>query len=75
MTGFKSVQHFNRVFKKNIGIPPGEYRNSFPKALTNMDCNELPRFNIKIMPVRAGRVFDVESETGRYYRKIDSETD
>lgn len=30
-TGFKSVAHFNRIFKKTMGMPPGQYRNAFPE--------------------------------------------
>ncbi len=29
MLGFGGTAHFNRMFKKHVGIPPGEYRNSF----------------------------------------------
>lgn len=28
MVGFKTVQHFNRIFKKNTGLPPAEFRKN-----------------------------------------------
>ncbi len=33
--GFTSISHFNRVFKKVVGIPPGQYRRMFPSAIIN----------------------------------------
>lgn len=66
MTGFKHIQHFNRIFKKYIGIPPGEYRDATPKELINYErINN--RFNAEVFPVRSGRIYEVESQTG-YYR-------
>jgi len=67
MTGFKHIQHFNRVFKKYIGIPPGEYRDATPKQLINYGHKAGKQFNSDILPVRSGRIFEVESATG-YYR-------
>lgn len=29
-TGFTNLSHFNRIFKKVVGIPPGQYRRMFP---------------------------------------------
>lgn len=29
-TGFTNLSHFNRIFKKITGIPPGQYRRMFP---------------------------------------------
>ena len=29
-TGFTNLSHFNRIFKKVTGIPPGQYRRMFP---------------------------------------------
>lgn len=29
-TGFTNLSHFNRIFKKVVGMPPGQYRRSFP---------------------------------------------
>jgi len=29
-TGFANLSHFNRVFRKIVGIPPGQYRQMFP---------------------------------------------
>jgi AraC-like DNA-binding protein len=66
MVGFKRIQHFNRMFKKYIGIPPGEYRSATPKAFINYDEKD-HKFNIEVLPVRSGRVYEVDSDTG-YYR-------
>lgn len=30
--GYKTISHFNRVFKRKFGITPGEYRDSFHKT-------------------------------------------
>ena len=30
-TGFKNISHFNRMFKKVIGITPGLYKHAFPE--------------------------------------------
>ncbi|HIT57054.1 MAG TPA: helix-turn-helix transcriptional regulator [Candidatus Galloscillospira stercoripullorum] len=29
-TGFTNLSHFNRIFKKIVGVPPGQYRRMFP---------------------------------------------
>ena len=29
MLGFSSTAHFNSMFNKYVGIPPGKYRDSF----------------------------------------------
>ena len=29
--GYSSVCHFNAMFKKNVGLPPGKFRQSFHK--------------------------------------------
>ena len=33
--GFTSTSHFTRVFKKVVGIPPGQYRRMFPTSIIN----------------------------------------
>jgi AraC-like DNA-binding protein len=70
MTGFKHIQHFNRIFKKYIGIPPGEYRDATPKEIINYKRFN-NRFNTEVFPVRSGRVYEVESQTGYYRPKED----
>lgn len=66
MVGFKNIQHFSRIFKKFIGIPPGEYRNATPKEFLRFDETDF-NFNLEVLPVRSGRIFEVDSDTG-YYR-------
>lgn len=37
-TGFTNLSHFNRIFKKIVGIPPGQYRRMFTGSiLTKID--------------------------------------
>ena len=33
--GYSSVCHFNAMFKKNVGMPPGKFRQSFRKGEMN----------------------------------------
>ena len=70
MTGFKNEQHFHRVFKKHIGIPPGEYRSATPKKLIDYDNASGTSFNAEVLPVRSGRNFEVESDSG-FYRTLE----
>ena len=62
MTGFKHIQHFTRVFKKYIGIPPGEYRDAMPKHLTL--AFDRPEYNTTVFAVRAGRTVEIDSDNG-----------
>ena len=42
MTGFKNISHFTRIFRKMVGIPPAQYRKSYPDAAydeTGFDAN------------------------------------
>ncbi len=32
-TGFANLSHFNRIFKKVVGIPPGQYRRMYPAEI------------------------------------------
>lgn len=64
MTGFKHIQHFNRVFKKYIGIPPGEYRDASPRHLINPTA--APEFNSEVFAVRAGRQIMADSDSGAF---------
>ena len=48
MTGYKTVSHFSRIFKKTIGITPGLYKSAFLKDsiiadLVSMDISEESR--------------------------------
>ena len=73
MTGFKNVQHFNRVFKKHIGIPPGEYRSATPKKMIDYGSASGSLFNVDILPVRSGKIIEAESDSGFYRFKDNSE--
>ena len=64
MTGFKHIQHFNRVFKKYIGIPPGEYRDATPRHLISAKAN--PDFNSEVFAVRAGLQIEADSDSGLF---------
>lgn len=69
MIGFKNEQHFNRVFKKYIGIPPGEYRSATPRKMIHIGKENVSQFDSDVMPIRAGRSFEVDSKTGTYRPK------
>lgn len=45
-TGFTNISHFNRVFKKIVGIPPGQYRKMF-------SADMLFPANLEILPEHA----------------------
>ncbi len=71
LTGFKSEQHFNRVFKKHIGIPPGEYRSATPKNMIHIGETPVASFDSIVFPVRSGRTYEADSVTGTYRQKED----
>ena len=64
MTGFKHIQHFTRVFKKYIGIPPWEYRDATPRQLIKAKAE--PVFNSEVFAVRAGREIESDSDSGAF---------
>lgn len=33
LSGFTNLSHFNRIFKKVVGIPPGQYRRMYPAEI------------------------------------------
>lgn len=39
-TGFTNLSHFNRIFKKVVGIPPGQYRRMFPGSILTKATSE-----------------------------------
>lgn len=73
MVGFKNAQHFSRMFTKYIGIPPAEYRSATPKQFVRYD-NTDNKFNLEVLPVRSGCIYEVNSDTG-YFKSKDSNKD
>lgn len=39
-TGFSNTSHFNRIFKKVAGIPPGQYRRMYPVKIILTETDE-----------------------------------
>ena len=37
MLGFSSICHFNTMFKKYTGTPPGKFRQSFKQSITHSE--------------------------------------
>ena len=42
MLGFSSICHFNAMFKKYTGTPPGKFRQSFRHSMTHTKHDEKP---------------------------------
>lgn len=42
MLGFSSICHFNAMFKKYTGTPPGKFRQSFWHSMTHTKHDEKP---------------------------------
>ena len=40
--GFSSICHFNAMFKKYTGTPPGRFRQSFRQSMTHTEENKNP---------------------------------
>lgn len=40
MLGFSSICHFNAMFKKYTGTPPGKFRQSFWHSITHTEHDE-----------------------------------
>lgn len=55
LSGFIDISHFNKTFKKIVGIPPGQYRRSYPADVV-IESEEImtPIQSLEI-PVWAGR--------------------
>ena len=45
-TGFTNLSHFNRIFKKIAGIPPGQYRRMFPASILVVGDEELAKTSV-----------------------------
>lgn len=63
-TGFSNLSHFNRIFKKVVGIPPGQYRRMFPAdILLPGDTTQVPEFSEQngfVFSVLGGKKLSVE---------------
>ena len=42
LTGFKNISHFSRIFKKMVGVPPSQYRASFPSGVLENNLKTEP---------------------------------
>src|SRR4030095_8261160 len=40
--GYESEAAFNRAFKREFGLPPGQYRKSLRKAASDQEPSQLP---------------------------------
>lgn len=47
-TGFKNINHFTRIFKKMVGIPPAQYRRSFPDGVLETATGKQPEIDDSI---------------------------
>lgn len=77
-TGFPNLSHFNRIFKKVAGIPPGQYRRMYTMdVLLEGDWNKISEEYRKedgfIYSVLAGKKLDNETALGIISRDRDRE--
>ena len=62
--GFKNQYHFNRVFKKYMGLPPGDYRDATPQVLIDYRKDSGLFFNVETLSVRPNKNYQIESDSG-----------
>lgn len=70
-TGFTNLSHFNRIFKKVVGIPPGHYRRMFaadilfPGAYDETQIVGQNGFIISVLGKKKLSISDILDYTGR----------
>lgn len=72
-TGFTNLSHFNRIFKKVVGIPPGQYRRMFASDIlfSNLTDESTQRligqngFIISVLGKKRLSIYDILECTGQ----------
>lgn len=57
-TGFGSINHFNRTFKKKVGVPPGLYKRLFPENKILSDLGSITLSPENLGSLSASRMLD-----------------